>query len=360
MKVLQIINSHADAVGGAEKLATQIHRGCLKHGVDSHLLCLMKAPARASENTYSLHFNTPYHPAALGRLVRFLRQPRWRDVQVIHVHLFPAQLLVALAARLAGLKAPLITTEHNTFNRRRALPGARFVDRFYYRFYSCIVCISEGTRQTMQKWLPELQPKLVTVLNGIEFAHFSNASSQEMGNRFIILSAGRLTEQKNYSLALRVIKELENQHIEYWIAGQGELGGALHAEARALGVEDKVKFLGFRRDLPDLLAQADVFLSTSKWEGFGLSVVEAMAAGLPVVVSDVPGVTEVVERDSGCGFLAAPDSVSEFACYLDSLRRDATLRKRVGDKARKRAQAFDVHLMIENYLRLYREHAWRS
>lgn len=356
MKVLQIINSHSDAVGGAERLAVQIHRGCMEAGVDAHLLCLMKAPARARDKTYSLRFNTPYHPAVLARLVRFLSQPKWRDVDVIHVHLFPAQLLVALAVRLAGLRAPLITTEHSTFNRRRQMPGAKAVDRFYYRFYEKVVCISDGTRAAMGEWLPELSSRLVTIFNGIDVSRYASARSiKGKGEKLIVLSAGRLTEPKNYSNCLRAIQQIADSSFEYWIAGKGELEEQLKSEVKSLGLENTVHFLGFRDDLPALLAQADVFLSPSKWEGFGLSIVEAMAAGLPVVVSEVPGVAEVVDKSSHSALWVDPSSPDDIAARLRELLQNPQLRDELGQNGRKRAACFDVSRMIGEYVEIYQE-----
>ncbi len=357
MKVLQIINSHADTAGGAEKLATQLHRGFLEKGVDSHLLCLSKAPSDRRKNLYSLGFSTAYHPAVFFRLLRFLRQRRWRDADIIHVHLFPAQLVFSLVARILKLRAAFLTTEHNTFNRRRKIPGAKWIDRFYYRSFRKVVCISEGTRQTMAQWLPELEPKLLTILNGVDVARYSleRSEDKDCARPLVVLSAGRLTAQKNHIAAIRAMKHIADLDFEYWIAGRGELETQLREEVKRLALEDKVKFLGFREDLPALLQQADVFLFTSLWEGFGLSVVEAMAGGLPVVVSDVPGVSEVVGRDSGAGVFADPSSPTDIAARLTELLRNEELRSEMGRSGKRRAAFFDIHRMTDDYLQLYTE-----
>lgn len=358
MKLLQIINSHGETVGGAERLSRQLHEGALEAGIDSHLLSLMKAPASRAHKTYSLHGGTPYHPGVVGRLIRFLRQPQWKDTDVIHVHLFPAQSEVALAAKLVGLRAKLVTTEHNTFNRRRTLPGAKGIDRLTYRQYERIACISEGTRDAMGEWLPELSPRLRVILNGIDLARF-DASKRELAtpNPLVVLCLGRLTEQKNPALALRVVAGMgaDAPAFELWFAGQGEQEAALRAQAQALGIGNRVRFLGFRRDVPELLARADVFLSTAKWEGFGLSVVEAMASGLPVLVPDVPGVSEVVGRSSGAGILVASDDAPAYSRALERLLRDPQGRHSLGEAGRKRAALFDVRDMVRKYLALYEE-----
>lgn len=356
MKVLQIINSSCDT-GGAEKLSVQLHQGFKEKGIDSHLLSLEKAPANRREGLYSLRFNSSYHPAVFFRLLRFLRQKRWRDVDVVHVHLFPAQLLVALAARLAGLRAVWVTTEHNTFNRRRKIPGARRVDEFTYALYRKIVCISQGTEQTMREWLPELQPKLLLIPNGVDVAGFAVRVEPEENpeRKLVILSAARLTEQKNLSAAVEAIKQIEHENFEYWIAGRGELEEKLQAQVRELGLESKIRFLGFREDLPGLFARADIFLSTSLWEGFGLSIVEAMAAGLPVVVSDVAGVAEVVDKESGCALFVDPSDSRDIAARLEELLGSHEQRVALGRQGRLRAAHFDIRRMVDEYARLYEE-----
>jgi len=358
MKLLQIINSHGETVGGAERLSRQLHQGALEAGINSHLLCLMKAPSIRAHKTYSLHGSTPYHPGVLARLIRFLRHPQWKNTDVIHVHLFPAQSEVALAAKLVGLRAKLVTTEHNTFNRRRKLPGAKAIDRLTYRHYERIVCISEGTREALEGWLPELSPQLRIILNGIDLARF-DGRGRDLAARspLVVLCLGRLTEQKNLSLALRAVAGMGHDvpAFELWIAGRGEQEAALRAQTEALGIGDKVRFLGFRRDVPELMAHADVFLSTAKWEGFGLSVVEAMASGLPVLVPDVPGVSEVVGHSSGAGLFVPSDDAALWSRALERLLRDPHGRHSRGEAGRKRAALFDVRDMVRKYLALYEE-----
>lgn len=358
MKLLQIINSHAVSAGGAEKLAVQLHHACLERGIESHLLCLMEAPTDGP-NLYALGFKNPYSPRALWQLRAFLKQPQWRDCDVIHVHLFPAQLFVALAACGLRPRAALLTTEHNTFNRRRTLPGARFVDRFSYRRYRKIVCISEGTRAAMKRYLPALAGKLVTIHNGIDLEKYRSAradcdADSERDEPPIVLCAARLTAQKNHEVAIRAVETLRELPFELWIAGEGEESARLKALVDALDLGGKIRFLGFRDDLPELYQRVDLFLSVSKWEGFGLSVVEAMASGLPVVVSDVPGVREVVGVESGSGLFVDPGAPDDVAAALEEVLSDRDLRAQMGTNARLRASSFDLTRTVEEYVNLYR------
>jgi len=365
MKLLQIINSYDLKDGGAQRLSLQFHQTYLAQGLNSHLLSLIRSSANGVPNVYSLGCASPYRMATFLRLYAFLKQPRWRDLDIIHVHLFPAQGLVALVVKLLGLKARLITTEHNTFNRRRRLLFGRQIDRALYRAYDRIVCISPGTAAAMVEWLPEFAAQVITIYNGIDLEEYrvTERDCTERDTR-IIISAGRLTEQKNYETAIDAIGRIDGRALEYWILGQGEREATLKARVQALHLEDRVKFCGFRADVSLALRRADIFLLTSYWEGFGLAVVEAMAVGLPVVVSDVPGLREVVTPESQAGFLIDPTDDEAFAEHLVTLLDDPALRQRMGNNARQQAARFDIKNTIAAYLDLYsvvlRERVYRD
>lgn len=360
MKILQIINSHAVQDGGAQRLAQQFHRAYLSRGHDAHLLSLMRSPVEELPNAYSLGFSTPYHPLVLPKLRAFLRQSRWRDCDVIHVHLFPSQLYVPLALRSLGRETPRVTTEHNTHNRRRESVLWRDLDRAVYRSYARIACISDGTRVAMAQWLPEIAPRLCTILNGIAPAP-QGASTRASTRVPLIVSLGRISEQKNYATAIRALALLPRGTFRYHIAGKTEspsLQRALELLVRELKLENEVRLLGFRENSDALLQDADIYLSTSRWEGFGLAVAEAMAAGIAVVAADVEGVREVIGSDVGtarCGILVEPNAPQAFANALQPLLENAALRHQIGDNARRRARAFDIENTIESYLALYQQ-----
>jgi glycosyltransferase involved in cell wall biosynthesis len=214
MKILQISNSHDLRDGGAQRLAVEFHRAFLERGHDAHLLSLMRSPTRDLPHLYSLGLRTPYHTRVLPRLLDALRQPRWRDVDIVHVHLFPAQVLAPLALQVLGRRAPLVTTEHNTFNRRRATSAGRAFDAAYYKSYKRIIAISEGTRDEMARWLPQLRPKLHVITNGIDLSAFPSTCPEQVlerpGEAPLILSMGRISPQKNYPAALRAVARLRD------------------------------------------------------------------------------------------------------------------------------------------------------
>ena len=355
MKILQIINSYDQRDGGAQRLSVQFHRAYLAHGHDSHLLSLMRSSADGVPETSSLGYASPYRIAVFWRLYAFLKQPQWRDLDIIHVHLFPAQALVAPIAKLLGLRARLVTTEHNTFNRRRRLPWGKPLDRLIYRAYARIICVSPGTAVSMVEWLPALTGRVVTIANGIDLAAYRTVVRHDgEHDPPIIISAGRLTEQKNYETAIAAIGKIRERPLTYWILGQGEREPALRALVGALHLEGRVIFCGFRADIAEALCRADIFLMPSHWEGLSLALIEAMAVGLPIVVSDVPGLREVVTPESQAGFLIDPNDAEAIAEHVQLLLDDPALRRRMGRNARQRAAHFDIVQTIAAHLDLYR------
>ena len=119
--------------------------------------------------------------------------------------------------------------------------------------------------------------------------------------------------------------------------------------------ENKIKFLGYRTDIPELLQQADIFFLPSLWEGFGLAVVEAMAAGLPLVVSNIQGLGEIVGRHSQAGFLIDPKSEDGIADELSKLLKDSELRLLMGKNAQVQANHFSIEQTLKEHLNLYVE-----
>jgi glycosyltransferase involved in cell wall biosynthesis len=351
MKILQVINSFEG--GGAEKLMLDLHEGFLGKGIDSHAVSLESSNGRLP-NCYSLGLNSCYQISALFRLFVFLNQPQWRSLDIIHVHLFPSQFFVPLLIKILRINAVMVTTEHSTLNRRINSFVGKILDPILYGSYEKTICNSQGTLKMMMDWQPQIVNKLLLIYNGINTNKYWNSIEDNSGNKcLIIISVGRLAPPKNYASAIMAMSKLSTLNFEYWIVGAGVLESELKSLVKRLKIEQKIKFLGFRDDIPELLTQADIFLQTSLWEGFGLAVVEAMSAGLPVVVSDVPGVQEVVGDNTNCGFLVNPTSENEITQKIKTLIDNPPLRRSMGDNARIQAANFDISKTINQHLNLY-------
>ena len=139
MKILQIIDSVEG--GGAEKLAVKLHHAYLEKKLDSHLLSLTNCCLINLPNIYYLNQRSPYQLSVLLKLYSCLRESRWNTLDVIHVHLFPAQFIVPIITKISGIKADLVTTEHTTFNRRRNTSFGKVIDNLFYKYYTKIIYI---------------------------------------------------------------------------------------------------------------------------------------------------------------------------------------------------------------------------
>lgn len=362
MRILQVINSLE--TGGAEKLAMALHRRYLHLGHDSVLLSLAgEDRGWTGRGVYSLGLCSPYHPYALPAMLDLTGSADPADFDVVHSHLFPSQLVVAALSESVPLGGSLLTTEHSTSNRRRSTLTGKMADRWHYRRYRKIVCVSEAAAAELCRWLPEFSDRMEVVHNGIDLDAFASTGPERESGTVTILSVGRLTEAKNYRRAIEAFALLlsrSGEDLFYLIAGGGALERPLRSHASTLGVSDRVRFLGEVDDVPGLMRKADVFFMPSSREGFGLAAVEAMASGLPVVASGLPGIGDVVGDDRSCGILADPKSAEQMADGLLELVENGFLRGKMAEAGKERAKSFSIENTAERYLQLYRSVSGRT
>ncbi|MCS6922926.1 MAG: glycosyltransferase, partial [Fimbriimonadales bacterium] len=170
----------------------------------------------------------------------------------------------------------------------------------------------------------------------------------------LIVHIGRFTKQKNHEMLIRAFAQLRPPaSARLLLVGEGELQPQMEQLVRDLGLAEQIRFLGVRSDIPELLNASDIFVLPSRWEGNPMSVMEAMAAGLPVVATAVGGVPELVENGAS-GLLVPSDDVAALAQALQTLVDNPSLRATMGHKARQVAQErFDARAMTRAYESLY-------
>jgi glycosyltransferase involved in cell wall biosynthesis len=353
LRVHQIINDYSLSTGGAQRIVRNLHEYLPKKGVVSRIFGISYHDDDDLENAQSLSLGSPYQFRAIKKIYDYLSE-NVKPGDIIHAHLFPAILYVSLLKMSGKLTNPIIFTEHSTSNRRRNNFLGSLIDRFTYTGCDKVVAISEATENKLTKWKPKLKTKIVVINNGSHL-HFKQFNDRPIKKRVRIVSVGRLTDAKNYSLALEAVSELGAFDLEYWIAGDGQLLHSLTALSQKLGIENRVKFLGYVDNVSELLAQADIFLIPSLWEGFGLAAVEAMNAGLPIIASDIPGLREVVNSKVPCAELINPKSKKSVSNGLKKLITSHQLRKKLGINGFERAKVFSLDKMIDGYIKVYSE-----
>jgi glycosyltransferase involved in cell wall biosynthesis len=281
------------------------------------------------------------------------------NYDIVHAHTFPTQLWVALARMFFGDKnIRFITTEHNTYNRRRGKFYFRLIEKFMYSRYDTIVSISEKTKDSLIDWIDPNKKSIYKHLvmeNGIDLETIKNALPYKKcdlidgmtADTKLICMVGRFTEQKDQPALIRAVSKLpEDVHLV--LAGEGPLMNDNKALAEKSGISERVHFLGFRNDVPGILKTVDIVVLSSHWEGFGLAAVEGMAAGKPLIASDVDGLREVVK---GAGILF--NTEEELKNAIISLLNNNALYEEISQKCRDRAERYDIKRMAEDLIKLY-------
>lgn len=282
--------------------------------------------------------------------------------------LVPVMDLTSLAALVAcrGLDpAPRValSIQNNPDAKLREGLVMRWTQAATLRWYprsDAIVALSGGVASVLARRLPSLAPRITMIPNiGVTAALDEGARQQveeaPAPGRALIVAVGRLVEQKGYPHLLDAMALLgaRGADAELWILGKGPLEEDLKRRAGELGVGDRVRFLGFRPNPWAYMARADLFVLSSLWEGFGNVVVEAMAAGAPVVSADCPyGPGEIIE-DGVSGRLVRPGDAQALADAMREALADGALRARWAEAGRRRAENYRDTAVAARWLELF-------
>jgi glycosyltransferase involved in cell wall biosynthesis len=301
-------------------------------------------------------------PFWVHRLARALRAD---GIQLLHAHLFGDSLHGLLAARRAG-GLPVVLTLHigpKGWNRLQRLVYPRLITASH-RAVAC----AESVRANIERAHPAAGRAMGTLHNGIE-TPVVDALPEEQRHRLLaslgvppdavtLATVGRHSEQKGYPYLLSAFAALrrERPHDPTWLVllGDGELRGELEAQAAREGAGDRIVFAGFRDNVGDLLRALDIVAFSSLFEGLPIALLEAMAAGRALVVSDIPGNLDAV-RPNTEALVVPTGEVEGLHHALERITTDAALRRRLGEAARQRfLDEFTAEAMVGRYEELYR------
>jgi glycosyltransferase involved in cell wall biosynthesis len=304
---------------------------------------------------------SPLPPGSEGarRVPQFFRTLRRLRPSVFHAHLaWPLAAKFALAtALLARVPAVVATAQlfppfgftRATYAQHRLL--ARGIGRY--------IAVSHGVRRRLSGTLGWPQGKIDVIHNGIDVEAYDGPADDTLhaalspDNVPIVLTATRLHEQKGLRYLLEAVPDVPNAR--FVVAGDGPERRALAAQADALGVHDRVVFLGHRDDVPRLLASCDVFVLPSLWEGLPLVLLEAMAARKPVVASLIAGVDEVLVPGE-TGLLVPPADPAALGAAIEMVTTDLELARQMARAGRARVEEeFSAATMVRRVTRVYDE-----
>lgn len=265
---------------------------------------------------------------------------------IVHVHLTPAVYVMALVSLLS--KRRILLTEHSTNGRLRRLSIMRGIERWVYGRYGSVISISEQTQTALEKWLGKAVCKFTIIPNGVNVNKFSGGNHLDK-NSLVMVS--RFAKSKDQDTVIKAIPYLRNT-IKVLFVGDGERLEYCRTLAENLGVLDRIEFLGMQDNIPSIIKNAYLGIQSSHWEGFGLSAVEMMATGMPVVASDVDGLKQVVE---GAGVLFRTGDEKDLAEKIEKLLNDKVYYKGVAEACKDRSMMYSIQKMAEGYDKLYKE-----
>jgi glycosyltransferase involved in cell wall biosynthesis len=328
---------------------------------EDHLACppgseIGRACSGAGHAVHEVAMGGDADPFLVFRLRALIRRIR---PHVVHLHSRRgADLYGGIAARLASV--PCLLT------RRVDNPEPPAWARVKYRLFDRVAAISEGIRAVL---LSEGVPpgKVETVRSVVDAEAWSGPFDREAFRRAFALPpdapalgvVAQLIERKGHRVLLRAAPAILSACPEarFLFFGKGPLEGALREEAAAAGLLDRVLFAGFREDLPKLLGCLDLVVHPALMEGLGVSLLQAAAAGVPVVGSDAGGIPEAV-LDGVTGRIVPPGEAEPLAAAVTALLRDPAARAAMGEAGRRRVrEEFSAPAMAAAYLRIYREMA---
>ena len=290
--------------------------------------------------------------------------------QIIHCHTPVGGVLGRLAARKTRKAGTRVLYTAHGFHFYRGAPLKNWllyypVEKLCAYFADDIITINqEDYRFARSHFAPAKIHYLPGV--GIDTTAFSpcalakedrNVMRAELGvqpGQRMILSVGELIARKNYKTAIDTMAKLHSERLRYYICGQGVLRRELEEYAKSKGVSERVVFLGYRRDIPQLCACADVFLHTSHQEGLPVAVMEAMACGTPVVASRIRGNVDLIE-DGVNGFLCAPKDVTGFTEKIQKILDDPSLAEKFWANSLEKIQQYNVNRVAVQLKHIYSE-----
>jgi glycosyltransferase involved in cell wall biosynthesis len=287
------------------------------------------------------------------RLARLMTEHRY---DIVHFHTARAHAMSAFLGRRSAARR--VVTRRMDY----ALRGGRYARWLYNRGADAVVAISEGVRAALLAGGVE-PARIHVVPSGVDVERFAVAPGRREAERarlglapvdFTVAVVAALEERKGHSTLLDAVATLADLPLRILCAGTGSRAAALAARRDALGLGDRVRFLGQVRDVPGLLAAADAVVMPSRHEGLGVAALEAMAAGRPLIATRVGGLPEVVGADAG--ILVEPDDAAGIAAAIGRLARDPETARALACAGQARVRTrFTLAAMARGTRAVYRQ-----
>lgn len=359
--------TNSNVLGGAEQHLLTLLRGMDRETFRLAVVCPEEVaeglrsefPGDVRLIPLSLRHLTDWRAAAqLARLLREL------STDILHSHMFHSSLFASPIGRLCGVPVIVETPHINERWRRGPIKGRFIVDRVAGRFVDYYIAVSEANARYLisEKGLEARKVEIIPNSCSVRDFNPDRTAPSDLKRKWNLLDGdpvlvvlARLEPQKGHDVLLEampsILGEFPRTHL--FLVGEGASRLALEAQTKNLGLQGSVHFTGYRKDVENWLAMADIVVLPSRWEGMPLVAIEALASGRAIVATAVDGTPEVV-LDGYCGLVVPPESPAPMAAAIARLLREPALRRIFGQAGRQRAlEHFDSSLQVERTETLY-------
>jgi len=351
-KVLIIINNLG--IGGAERLVIDQANGLIKRGVGVTILTLKSEKNESfffdlsrEINFKNIQFNSFFSLRDWIYLYKYIKKI---NPDLLMTHLWLSNTVGRIIGRLCGVKK-IFSFEHNAWDDSKT--KKLFLINFILQFFcDKIIAVSNAVKTFLIEHRIR-KSKIEVVFNGIDLSRYKNFDNNIKNNKdFIFVFIGRLIEQKGIDILLKAFSSLDFGKL--LLVGEGPLDKEMKQIVKKMGIENRVVFLGFRKDIPNILASADCFVLPSQSEGFGIVLTEAMASRLPIIVSNFDAVKDII-IDGVTGFVVKKGDYLELANKMRYVYNHKEVRQSVAARALGAVSNFSIEKHIEKIINL----AWK-
>ena len=352
INVLHLITSMNP--GGAENLIKFQYSHFNKEKFNIHVGYLIGEGSLIINNknfkSKNFSFKGKFNPFSIFSIISYIKK---YNITIIHSHLIHAGIIARFISFLVG-NVKIISTRHYA----KASKDSRLINKFEFFLLKNdlkIICISNYVKNYLiEKGIPD--KKLSVIYNGIDLNLYNNLNKANKNN-FTVGTIGRLSEQKGIDITLKAFKKvlLKYPNLNLEIVGEGELKDEYKLLANRLKIENRVKFLGYLQ--PEAVIKQmqswEIFVLPSRWEGFGMVLIEAGAVGLPVISTNVEAIPEIIQ-DNFNGYIVAPNDYNLVADRLLKLISSEENRIKMGQNGKISANKnFSIEKMVLKTEKIY-------
>jgi glycosyltransferase involved in cell wall biosynthesis len=365
IKILYLTTS--SIISGAEKVILTLVKD-INHSLFNIEVCTLSPKGALHEEldklkvkNYNLGLeNGLYTPIAVYRLYRLLKKERY---DILNTLLFHASVIGIFIGKIVKVPYIIESRHYSDLMYKYNLRLRQLLDRITSKRFNGIIAVSNAAKEVLTNYEKVDTNKITVIYNGINIDIFKFIIKQReqtrkalgIEDKIVLSYTAHLRPEKGHKYLLEAISEIKDQYtnVVLLLMGDGVLRSDLDALTRQLNIEDKVRFLGYRKDIPALLSAADIYVHTSVVEGFGIAIIEAMAIGLPVVATNVGGIPEIITNGEN-GILVPPENPQALAKAIVDLIEHPEKRKILAEKGKQHVKAnFTYQIMVKEYMQVY-------